>query len=347
MTRLLLTLVTGPVLLATSASAQSGWKQHDMNRPRPPVMAPAEQMLPVQAPPDAIVLFDGSDLEAWEAVDGSPTRWQMSDGAMVPVRGAGDIRTKQAFGDVQLHVEWATPTAVRGGGQARGNSGVFLMGLYEVQVLDSYDNVTYADGQAASIYGQFPPLVNVSRPPGEWQTYDIYFRVPRFDANGMLLEPARMTVHHNGVLVHNNVEPVGPTMWLQSLPYEAHAEKLPLSLQDHGDPVRFRNIWVRELPQHVPGPPAGAYAEPTVTLTIDQLDRLTGRYGRWTVYRQSTRLLMHFTGPQFIELIPHSPRRFSLAHTAGSVVFELDEEGVAQRVIFRYAGEEIPAARRE
>jgi hypothetical protein len=155
----------------------------------------------------------------------------------------------RAFGDVQLHIEWATPSPARGSGQARGNSGVFLMGRYEVQVLDSYQNRTYPDGQAAAIYGQYPPLVNASRPPGEWQTYDIVFRRPRFDANGALVSPARMTVFHNGVLVQDDVELTGPSGHQSRPPYERHADRLPIRLQDHGDPVRFRYIWVRELPE--------------------------------------------------------------------------------------------------
>jgi hypothetical protein len=167
---------------------------------------------------------------------------------MEVVPGTGSIETARGFGDAQLHIEWRTPTPAKGEGQERGNSGVFLMGRYEVQVLDSYQNVTYPDGQAAAIYGQFPPLVNASRPPGEWQTYDIVFHAPRFDASGKLLSPARMTVLHNNVLVQDNVTLVGPTANRQQPPYSAHPDKLPISLQDHGNPMRFRNIWIRELP---------------------------------------------------------------------------------------------------
>lgn len=167
---------------------------------------------------------------------------------MEVVRGAGSIESVRGFGDAQLHVEWAAPAPPRGEGQGRGNSGVFLMGRYEVQVLDSHLNVTYPDGQAGAIYGQFPPLVNASRPPGEWHTYDIVFRAPRFDSAGRLASPARMTVLHNGVLVQDNVSLLGPTSHQRRDPYEAHADRLPVSLQDHGDPVRFRNVWIRELP---------------------------------------------------------------------------------------------------
>jgi hypothetical protein len=167
---------------------------------------------------------------------------------MEVVAGTGDIATARGFGDVQLHIEWATPTPPHGESQERGNSGVFLMGRYEVQVLDSYNNKTYPDGQASALYGQYPPLVNASRPPGEWQSYDIVFRRPRFDAQGKLLKPARVTVFHNGVLVQDDVELTGPTAHQRRPPYEAHPERLPIKLQDHGNPIRFRNIWLRELP---------------------------------------------------------------------------------------------------
>jgi hypothetical protein len=163
------------------------------------------------------------------------------------VRGTGSLRTARSFGDIQLHIEWRAATPPTASGQNRSNSGVFLMGRYEVQVLDSYQNETYADGQAAALYGQRPPLVNASRPPGEWQTYDIVFRRPRFAADGRVLEPARITLLHNGVLVHDAVAFTGATAHMRAASYEAHEDRLPISLQDHGDPVRFRNIWVREL----------------------------------------------------------------------------------------------------
>jgi hypothetical protein len=160
---------------------------------------------------------------------------------------SGFIHTRQPFGDCQLHVEFAEPVPAVGESQERGNSGVFLMGLYEIQVLDSYQNKTYADGQASGVYGQFPPQVNASLPPGQWQMYDIIFHSPHFDQDGKLLRPARFTVLHNGVLVQDNVELSGPTAHHQRPPYKATPDKLPLSLQDHGNPVRFRNIWIREL----------------------------------------------------------------------------------------------------
>jgi hypothetical protein len=204
-------------------------------------------MLAGRPPSDAILLFGGEDLSAWESVQGGPAKWVVKDGYFHVVPGTGYIRTKQGFGDVQLHVEWSAPNPARGTGQDRGNSGVYVMGRYEVQVLDSYGSETYPDGQAAAIYGQYPPLVNAMRPPGEWNFYDVIFRRPRFDAGGNLLSPASMTVFHNGILVQDHVELTGPSGHRARPPYEAHEDRLPIHLQDHDHPTRFRNIWVREL----------------------------------------------------------------------------------------------------
>ncbi len=233
----------------TVAAPREAWPQHSMDRPRPPVVNPGAAGAPLPPPSDAIVLFDGSSLNGWRVADsvGGAARWKVENGYMEVVRGTGSIATKQGFRDVQLHVEWAAPVPATASGQNRGNSGVFFQERYEVQVLDSYQNDTYPDGQAASIYGQFPPLLNASRPPGEWQTYDIVFRAPRFDATGRVTSPARMTVFHNGILVQENMALLGPTSNQRRAPYEAHPDRLPISLQDHGDPVRYRNIWVREL----------------------------------------------------------------------------------------------------
>jgi len=206
---------------------------------------------PAPVPSDAVVLFDGKDLSKWKSdKDGSAAKWKVENGYMEVVAGTGGIHTEQGFGDAQVHVEWMAPDPPVGkGGQDRGNSGVFLMGKYEVQVLDTYgtSNKTYADGQASALYGQYPPLVNPARPPGQWNTYDIVFRAPRFDAAGKVTKSARVTVLFNGVLVQDARELSGPTAHKARPPYAQHAEKLPLGLQDHSHPVRFRNIWIREL----------------------------------------------------------------------------------------------------
>jgi len=238
--------------LAKSSDAQATmkWKIHDLNRPAPPVIdpgTPSTQDAPGHPPSDAVVLFDGKDLSPWADKDGKPARWKVENGYMEVLPGSGNISTRNGFGDCQLHVEFAEPVPPSGESQERGNSGVFLMGLYEMQVLDSYQNKTYADGQAGSVYGQYPPLVNASRPPGQWQTYNIIFHRPRFAQDGKLMRTARVTILHNGVLVQDNVELTGPTAHGERPPYKAHPEKLPLQLQDHHNPVRYRNIWIREL----------------------------------------------------------------------------------------------------
>ena len=232
----------------SDAQPSTRWPIHSKDRPQPRVVKPPANVWTVAAPSDATILFDGRDLARWQKQDGGGTAdWKIENGYMEVVPGSGGIATREGFGDVQVHIEWMAPLPVADGGQDRGNSGVFLMGRYEVQVLDSYENVTYPDGQAGALYGQFPPLVNASRPPGEWQTYDIIFHRPRFDASGTVTTPARVTVLHNGVLVQDNVVLSGATAHTTRPPYERHADRLPISLQDHGARVRFRNIWVRDL----------------------------------------------------------------------------------------------------
>jgi hypothetical protein len=222
------------------------WHIHDGRRPQPKVVTPAvTNAQPVPAPPDATVLIGSrDDLGAWQMMDGSPAAWAMKDG--VVETGKGIMRTRAEFTDVQLHVEFATPSIVKGDGQGRGNSGVFLLGKFEVQVLDSFMNPTYPDGMAAAMYGQYPPLVNASRRPGEWQTYDIVFTAPRF-AQGRLDKPAVVTVFHNGIVVHNATPFWGPTAHRKIEAYTPDTARGPLALQDHGNPVRYRNVWLRTL----------------------------------------------------------------------------------------------------
>lgn len=229
-------LVAG--LLTPHIATGQEWKS-GVEWQEPPVVTPGATN--DQAPSDAIVLFDGKSLDAWQGGE----KWLIEDGTAIPRES--QIITKQNFGDIQLHLEWSAPTEIRGEGQGRGNSGVYLMGLYEVQVLDSFQNTTYFDGQAASIYKQTPPMVNAMRKPGEWNTYDIFFTAPKFRGNGDVEKPGYVTVMHNGVLALNHFELMGPTSFVAAPHYVAHAETGPIALQFHGDPVRFRNIWVREL----------------------------------------------------------------------------------------------------
>ncbi len=233
------------------------WRVHDLNRPHPKVVVPgtpSSQEKPGRPPSDAIVLFDGKDLSKWQKQptpkDGGkliPAGWKVENGYMEVVGGTGSIITRENFGDIQLHVEWAAPAKIVERSQGRGNSGVIFMGRYEVQVLDSYNNPTYADGQAGAIYGQYPPLVNPALPPGEWQTYDIVFEAPRFEGD-KLVKPAYFTVFFNGLLVQNHVASLGATRHRALATYAPHPPEGPLLLQDHmGNPVRYRNIWVRKL----------------------------------------------------------------------------------------------------
>jgi len=231
------------------------WRVHDPERPAPPVVTPGAS--PGAPPSDAIILFDGKDLSRWaheQKGQLTDARWSVGDGYFEVVPKTGGIVTRESFGDVQLHIEWAAPAEVRASSQNRGNSGVmFMNGRYEVQVLDMYNNRTYPDGGAASLYGQWPPLVSAPRPPGQWQTYDIVFEAPRFEGD-KLVKPAFMTVFWNGVLAHNRKELIGPTLHRQAPTYIPHEPELPLLLQDHGDLVRYRNIWIRRLKGYDGGP---------------------------------------------------------------------------------------------
>jgi hypothetical protein len=228
----------------------TNWHVHDGERPQPRVIQPTNlgQIAPVTPPEDATVLFDGSDLSEWESQkeEGAEAGWNIEGDAMRVVPGTGGIRTKKKFGDMQLHLEWAAPEEVKGDSQGRGNSGVFLMELYEIQVLDCYDNPTYPDGSTGAIYGQYPPLVNACVPPGQWNTYDILWTAPVFQGEE-LVSPAYVTVIHNGVVLHNHTQLMGPTRHKSEPSYRPHDATGSLALQDHGDLVRYRNIWVREI----------------------------------------------------------------------------------------------------
>jgi len=246
----------------------SKWRVHDASRPRPLAVDPGPPLgEPAPVPADATVLFGGSDLDAWTGRNG-PAQWAIADGA-ITVNRTGDIQTLASFGSVQLHIEWCAPAEVKGESQGRGNSGVFLMGRYEVQILDSFENPSYADGQAAAMYGQYPPLVNACRPPGQWQTYDILFTAPVFE-DGKLLDPARLTLLHNGIVVHNHRAFLGGTAHKTAPSYAPHGPA-PIRLQDHGNPVRFRNIWVRPLGAEAAAAPAadGAGASPAGNYVVD------------------------------------------------------------------------------
>lgn len=233
-----LTLLLVPAALALGFVAQTQEWKSGIVWPEPAVIDPGP---PGGPPSDAVVLFGGTDLSAWEGGD----QWEISEG--VATAKGGGITTKQEFGDCQVHLEWASPEKVEGTGQGRGNSGLYLMGRYEVQILDSYDNETYFDGQCASIYKQTPPMVNACRKPGEWQSYDIIWNAPRFAEDGSVVKPAAVTVLHNGVVVQNHYELQGGTFYHIPPAYEKHPEKGPIHIQFHGNPVRFRNIWVREI----------------------------------------------------------------------------------------------------
>ena len=244
------------VCSASLLSAQNGekYKIHDKERPQPEAVTHSTFSRMANPPSDAVVLFDGTDLSEWvSSSNGKKARWPLGKNFFEVKKKTGGIRTVREFGDLQLHIEWSAPNKIEGEGQGRGNSGVFFIGKsdvsygYEVQVLDSYQNQTYPDGQASAIYGQYPPYYNATAPPGEWQTYDIIFIRPRFDKSGKLLSPAYITVIHNGVVVHHNRELLGPTTHKVRTDYSFHPDRLPIALQDHGNPVRYRNIWVRDL----------------------------------------------------------------------------------------------------
>ena len=345
---ILVLFCAGSLNLQVLAQLPSGWKSHDMARPRPPVVRPAELSLPVPPPSDAMVLFDGHDLSRWRSLDGGPAGWKVENGYMEVSKSAGSIRTKEIFGDVQLHLEWSVPQSDEGG-QVAGNSGLYLMGQYEVQILNSYQTETYADGQAGALYGQFPPLVNASRSPGAWQSYDIVFRRPRFDPNGGLLQRARVTLFHNGVLAQDSTELVGPTDWLQPKPYTSHPDQLPMMLQNHGSPNRFRNIWVRRLREYAEPGPAGP-VKPIIPMSAEQLAAYTGTYeyergGELVIWFEDGVLLTSPYASKRLELVPRSQREFELRWTAAHFVFDLDSKGHPTALTFHIGGETRQAQR--
>lgn len=315
-----------------SIPTPSGWRQHDMARPRPAVVEPANWSVGAPAPADAVVPFDGRDLSAWQSNSGGPAEWTVSDGAFVVTPGKGAIRTKESFGDAQIHLEWASPNPPRGRSQDRGNSGLFLMGAFELQVLDTYQAETYADGMAGAIYGQYPPLFNATRPPGEWQSYDVAFRAPRFSPSGALREPARITAFLNGVLVQDNETPVGGTSWLEAVAYEPGVTTGPIELQDHGHPVKFRNIWLRKLPERIPATEAERQEPKIVAVSAADLDALAGSYGkegmRVEITRQDDSLLLKLPFRKTsLRIVPVAPLHFVLPFTDGDVTFEKDAAG--------------------
>ena len=329
--------------------ATARWRQHDMRRPLPPVAEPAAGSPASTAPKDAVVLFDGKNLDSWQAIEGGRAGWKVQDGYLEVVPGQGSIRTKAEFGDVQLHIEWAAPDPAVGKGQDRGNSGIFLMGQFEIQVIDSYKADTYADGVVGAIYGQYPPLFNAARPPGQWQTYDIAFRRPRFDQSGKLLAPARLTVFLNGILVQNNEEPWGQTSWLEPTAYDPAVSRGPIELQDHHHPVRFRNIWLRDLPER-PAPSADDRKHPEILiLSHDQINAYTGQYqvgtgpddSRITLKQENGQLLLKLPfRPDPLRLDPVSDTRFVMPHTDASLTFQKDAQGQVTGVRFQVGDSE-------
>ncbi|MBN1999561.1 DUF1080 domain-containing protein [candidate division KSB1 bacterium] len=324
------------------------WKIHDMSRPLPPVVDPgteSTQDKPGIPPSDAVVLFDGTDLSLWCSMNGEPARWPVKNGYMETRPGTGPIQTRLGFGDCQLHVEWAAPVPAVGTGQGRGNSGVFLMGKYEVQVLDSYENLTYADGQAAAVYAQYPPLVNACRKPGQWQSYDIVFHRPRFGAQGELLAPATMTVLHNGVLVQDNVELLGGTRWLNRLPYENHSDRLPISLQDHSNPVQYRNIWIRPLVET-----EHKELRQTVFYSESAFGKFTGDYRinpgpPLVILNRGDRLYVRMYPGQQDELYAVAENEFVSVKVDMKVVFSEEKDGKMTKVTFYQGGGETEAER--
>lgn len=315
--------MTSPLTLA--AQLPTGWKAHDLQRPLPTSVSPASPATTFPPPSDADVLFDGTNIDLWQNSQGGPSKWKVTDGALIATPKSGNIYTKKKYGDCQLHLQWLIPTGIKRSGQAKGNSGVFLMDSFEVQILSTFKNKTYADGMAGAIYGQYPPLVNAAQPAGQWQTYDIVFHRPRFNADNTLSSPARMTVLHNGILVQDNSQLLGPTTWIKPRPYTAGPDRGRLSLQDHGSPIQFRNIWIREISSHRP-PPQRPYPTSTIELTPNQQTRLLGDYGDFQITQTGTQLFCKFLNVE-MELVPISASEFLMQTSAGKLTFDFDQDG--------------------
>ena len=319
---------------ATAANAQqpTGWKAHDNNRPAPKVVDPGEADSDNARPSDAIVLFDGNDLSQWEGPGGREPKWKVNDGVLECFKGAKYLYTKEKFGDVQLHIEWASPTEAKGDGQARGNSGVFLPGGVEIQVLDSFENETYSDGGAASIYGQHPPLVNACRGPGQWQTYDIIYKMPRFDDEGKLKKGAVVTVLQNGVVVQNASEALGPTEWVHHKEFDPSVTEGAIGLQDHGNPVRFRNIWVRKLDTKKT---SGEYPEQRA-FTAEELERFPGKYQKNLDVKAEDGTLWLKVRNQYIEMAAYEDGTFGTVESAGTISFDSDDDGNVESMEYNF-----------
>jgi hypothetical protein len=319
----------------TTLTKHSGWKQHSMARPKPPVVEPAKQI--GQPPSDAIVLFDGKSLDEFQTKNGKPAGWKLGDGWFEVNPGSGALFTKRSFGDVQFHLEWASPNPPVGVGQDRGNTGVFLMDEFEIQILDSYKADTYADGQAGAIYGQYPPLANATLPPGQWQTYDIAFRKPRYNEAGEVIESARISVIHNGILVQNNEITYGPTSWLRYDPNRKLPVKAPIQFQDHGHNVKYRNIWIRELPERAQ--PDSNELKPIETIKVDkaELAKLAGDYRISTkpgakplnIKAADDHLLIKYPSRQTIlKLVPTSKNTYQFTETDARFIFSEDGKSI-------------------
>jgi hypothetical protein len=309
--------------------AMRNWRVHDMKRPQPEKVDPGTfsgMELPAKPPSDAIILFDGKDLSKWEGVRGGEAKWLVRDGYFEVVQGTGDIRTIQSFGDCQLHIEWKSPVQSEGK-KYDGNSGIFMMSKYEVQIFDSYGSGVYADGNAGSIYGEYPPDVNVCLPPGDWQVFDIIFHRPHFDNKGDLVKPAIITVLHNGVVVQAGTEILGPTGWMSEGSYKEHANEMPLSLQDHGNPVCFRNVWIRPLPREKQD--WGPDLKEAVTLTGAVKAQLVGVYGKGTPITLELRegiLWAKVASLPFFELISQSENELTGIRVDSRFTIDRDEK---------------------